>query len=50
MIKELTQLGIYLFAILGVLFLGYVLAEGMAYHVLAVFGLLVGLGLYWKLK
>lgn len=50
MIKELTQFFVYLFAILGVLFLGYIIVEGKAYQALTILSFLVGLGMYWKLK
>jgi hypothetical protein len=49
-LKQFVNLWIYLFAVLGVLFLGYVLIEGQAYQALAIFAFLVGLGMYWRLS
>lgn len=48
--KDGYNLLVHILAVLGLLFLGYVLVEGKFYYLLALFGLMIGLGLYWKLK
>ena len=46
-IREVAKIYLYLFAIVGVLAFGYIFVEGEAYKALALFGLMVGLVMWW---